>query len=176
MLTLGDLIKKPKRLSELDDCDVLVATDEETVLQAKQDGPEATMLFEHETMKMMMAERAEKVEQLRANLTDKAVVIPIRKKPESFWDHVTVGRASTADIVIDDPAISNVHAHFQVEPGGRLIGVQDLGSSNGTHVNRVPIQPHSLQPLRSGDVVRFGQSLFYYVGRAMLRSLVGGDA
>ncbi len=176
MITLDELFKKPKRLAELGDCDVLVAADEEMVLSKKQEGPEATMLFEHETMKMMMAERAEKVEQLRAVLSPKSAVIAIRKKPESFWDHITVGRASTADIVIDDPAISNVHAHFRIDPDGRLVGVQDVGSSNGTHINRIPIQPHTLEQVRSGDLVRFGQTVFYYVGRSMFRSLVVGDA
>lgn len=176
MLVLGELYQNPKRISETGGRDVLVAADAETVLERIKQGPEATILFEHETMRMMMAKRAERVEQLRTTLGPNSAVIPIRKKPESFWDHVTLGRAGTADIVIDDPAISNVHAHFQIDADGRLAGVQDLGSSNGTHINRVPVQPHTLAALRSGDVVRFGQTVFYFVGKSMFRSLVVGDA
>jgi hypothetical protein len=175
MLTLGELTQQPERLVELEGCDVLVATEDETVIQKARQEPEATALFEHETMKMMMAERAERIEQLRQLLGPKSAVIPIRKRPESFWDHVTLGRASTADLVVDDPAISNVHAHFQLDSAGRLAGLQDVGSSNGTFINRERLQPHTLERLRTGDVVRFGQTIFYYVGRAMFRTLVTGE-
>lgn len=173
MLTLGDLQKKPSRISELENHDVLVAADDETVVQkAASATPQATMVFEHETMKMMMAQRAEKVEKLRELLEPTSLVIPLRKKDGSFWDHITVGRVSTADIVLDDPAISNVHAHFIIDDENERMSLQDVGSSNGTFVNREPLQPHHPMVLRSGDVVRFGQSIFYYLGRSTLKRLL----
>ncbi|MBI3180408.1 MAG: FHA domain-containing protein, partial [Deltaproteobacteria bacterium] len=101
----------------------------------------------------------------------KSVVIPLRKKPESLWDHITVGRASTADIVIADPAVSSVHAHFERDPEEGKMSVQDVGSSNGTFLNRKPLQPHTPVVLRSGDCIRFGQSVFYLVGNSMLKDL-----
>jgi hypothetical protein len=173
MLTFGELQKDPKRIKEVAGADVLVLGELETVVQTARQAPQATMVFEHETMKMMMAERAEKLEKLRSLLDAKAAILPLRKKDGSFWDHITLGRASTADIVINDPAISNVHAHFEQDDESGGVALQDLGSSNGTFVNREPLQPHLPVPVRNGDVVRVGQTIFYYVGHATLMRLVG---
>jgi hypothetical protein len=172
MLTLASLTKDPKRLKELEGADALVGALEEKMIQAPKSMPQATMVFEHETMKMMMAERAEKLEKLRAVLGPDSVIIPLHKKSGSFWDHITVGRASTADIELADPAISNVHAHFERDEDDGY-ALQDLGSSNGTFINRQPLQPHDPKPVRNGDVVRFGQTVFYYVGHSTLKRLVG---
>lgn len=176
MFTLGELRANRKLLSEYGEVDVLIAAADETVVQKEARAtPQATMVFEHETMKMMMSERAERIEKLGGLLADDSIVIPLRKKDGSFWDYVTLGRASTADITIDDPAISNVHAHFALEHEGHRACLQDVGSSNGTHVNREKLQPHTMMPLRSGDVVRFGQTIFYYIGNSTLRILVTGE-
>jgi hypothetical protein len=174
MLTMGELKSNPKRVEELGGYDVLVSTEDEEVVQTSASGGTSTVVFEHETIKMMMAERAEKHEKLKSLLTDGSQVIPLRKKAESFWDNITVGRASTADIVLDDPAISNVHAHFEVDDDGKF-SVQDVGSSNGTQVNRVPLQPHTPERVRSGDVVRFGQTIFYYIGSDTLKRVVNDE-
>ena len=174
MHTLGALQKNPKLLAELGGKHVLVAATDETVVAKQAKAPEATMVFEHETIKMMMAERAERLEKLRSMLSADSLVIPLQKKPGSFWDHITVGRASTADIVLDDMAISNVHAHFEIDEETDRTTVQDVGSSNGTHVNRQPLQAHTPTPLRSGDVVRFGQTIFYYITHGTLEQLVNG--
>lgn len=174
MLTLGELQKNPKLLDKLGGRHVLVAATDETVVAKEAKAPEATMVFEHETIKMMMAERAERLEKLKAMLTPESAVIPLAKKAGSFWDHITLGRASTADIVLDDLAISNVHAHFEIDEEEGRTTVQDVGSSNGTHVNRQPLQAHTPTPLRSGDVVRFGQTIFYYVTHGTLEQLVRG--
>jgi len=100
-------------------------------------------------------------------------VLPLRKKDTSFWDHVTVGRAPSSDIVLEDPAVSNAHAHFEIdERGEQPTCWQDTDSSNGTYVNRERIQAYTLTPVRSGDCIRFGQSIFYYVGFDTLREML----
>ncbi len=174
MLTFGDLKRDPARMKELAGHDVLVAAAgaaEVVVHEAKLKG-EATMVFMHETINMMKAERADKIDKLKAQLADKSVVVPLKKKPTSFWDYITLGRASTADIAVDDPAVSNVHAHFMVDDEDGRVKVQDVGSSNGTFVNRNPMQAHTPVTLASGDCVRFGQSIFYYVSSSMLKELI----
>lgn len=177
MLTWGELEKSPDRVGELDGDDILIRATgaAETVVREKSGGRkrEATMIFQHETIQMMMAERASELEKLRTVLHAEDQIVPLRKRPESLWDHVTVGRASTADILIDDPAISNVHAHFEIDPDAEVVCVQDLGSSNGTHVNRQPLQPHNPAALSSGDCVRFGQTIFYYMSHQILLEMLG---
>ncbi|HSI04347.1 MAG: FHA domain-containing protein [Myxococcota bacterium] len=175
MLTFGDLVREPLRIAELGRSDVLISAEgsSEVVLRDKPAGPPtSTMVFMHETIAMMKAERAEQVDKLRGVVALESIVVPLQKKPESLWDHITVGRASTADIVISDPATSSVHAHFALGVDDHPVSVQDVGSSNGTFVNRKALQPHVLTPLASGDCVRFGQSVFYYVSNVVLGDMV----
>jgi hypothetical protein len=174
MLTFGDLKRDPSRVKELEGCDVLVsaASAAEVVVQEAKAGGEATMVFMHETINMMKADRADKIDKLKAQLADKSVVVALKKKASSFWDYITLGRATTADIAVDDPAVSNVHAHFMIDDDEGRVSVQDVGSSNGTFINRQPMHPHTPATLASGDCVRFGQSIFYYVSSRMLKELI----
>ena len=65
----------------------------------------------------------------------------------------TVGRGRQADINIDDPSLSRVHARVTAEPDG-LLAVDDLGSTNGILVNgREQLSSY----LRAGDIVCFGR-------------------
>ena len=175
MLTFGDLVKNPDKLGDLGKSDVLISASGsgEVVLKEKAAGPpQATQVFMHETIAMMKAERAEQVDKLRGVVGQDSTVVSLAKKAGSLWDHITVGRASTADIVINDPATSSVHAHFALGVDDVPVSVQDVGSSNGTFVNRRALQPHQLTPLSSGDCVRFGQSVFYYVSHIVLTDMV----
>ncbi|HEY1357468.1 MAG TPA: FHA domain-containing protein [Thermoleophilaceae bacterium] len=67
----------------------------------------------------------------------------------------TVGRAG-ADVELVDPDVSRKHATFhQVDSG---IGVEDLGSRNGTYVNDEKIT--GIATLADGDRVRFGNTVW----------------
>jgi pSer/pThr/pTyr-binding forkhead associated (FHA) protein len=63
-----------------------------------------------------------------------------------------VGRTASSAIQIDHPQISRRHAVIRVDE--REIVVEDLGSSNGTFVNRERIR--APRALSDGDVVSFG--------------------
>ncbi len=68
-------------------------------------------------------------------------------------DHV-IGRSSRANVVIPDRSLSRQHARLHFESEGWVI--EDLGSRNGTLVNRLRIdRPTALRP---GDVVSLGAS------------------
>ena len=51
---------------------------------------------------------------------------------------VVLGRAEEADICIDDPSISRVHARIHL---GKTLQIEDDGSSNGTFVHGQRIDP-----------------------------------
>src|SRR5439155_9596270 len=70
----------------------------------------------------------------------------------SSGESKTLGRALTADVVIDEPSLSRLHARLTVDDGGRLT-VEDLGSTNGVLING---DLRSSGPLSAGDHVRFG--------------------
>jgi pSer/pThr/pTyr-binding forkhead associated (FHA) protein len=54
----------------------------------------------------------------------------------------TAGRHPDSDIFLDDVTVSRRHAEFRREGSGYT--VHDVGSLNGTYVNREPIEPASL--------------------------------
>jgi DNA-binding NtrC family response regulator len=66
-------------------------------------------------------------------------------------DVITIGSASGNDLVVEDPRVSREHCRIVHEPSGYL--VEDLGSTNGTAVNRVRVREAYV---RSGAVLGLG--------------------
>lgn len=76
-------------------------------------------------------------------------------------DEVSVGRHPDSDIFLDDVTVSRRHAVFARE--GDAYQVRDIGSLNGTYVNRQRIDDALLE---QGDEVQIGKfRLVYYRGR-----------
>lgn len=65
---------------------------------------------------------------------------------------VTVGRGAANDIPLDDEFASTLHARVESRPDG--VWLEDVGSTNGTAVNGVPIG--EARKLAPGDVIRIG--------------------
>ncbi|MFN0094046.1 MAG: FHA domain-containing protein [Dehalococcoidia bacterium] len=66
-----------------------------------------------------------------------------------------VGRDASCDVRIDVPTVSKVHARISPTGGGQLT-IEDLGSTNGTYVNGVPLQKGVVQALKPADIVLIG--------------------
>jgi pSer/pThr/pTyr-binding forkhead associated (FHA) protein len=67
---------------------------------------------------------------------------------------VSIGRDPRSDVPLDDPAVSGIHAQIAEHEGG--LYVRDLGSRNGTYVNRALTSvPHLL---RDGDLIHVGDT------------------
>jgi len=88
-------------------------------------------------------------------------VVPIHGEPfehpleDAGGDSLVVGRASDADLVIEDRFLSRHHTRFFRQ--GRRWMVEDLGSRNGTLLNGRPVrEPVAVTP---GDVVRISGSV-----------------
>jgi HD domain-containing protein/FHA domain-containing protein/GAF domain-containing protein len=64
----------------------------------------------------------------------------------------TIGRSPQADVVIDEPSLSRLHAAVSMNGDGNL-EVEDLGSTNGVFINRARLKTG---PLAVGDRVVFG--------------------
>jgi transcriptional regulator with PAS, ATPase and Fis domain len=68
-------------------------------------------------------------------------------------ERMVIGADPTADLVIDDPAMSKFHCEIRIADGAAVI--RDLGSRNGTTVDRVPVLE---APLRDGALLTLGRT------------------
>lgn len=68
---------------------------------------------------------------------------------------VTFGRTGPATVILGDPYVSDRHAH--VFHDGRDWMVEDLGSTNGTFLNRVKVT--SPTPIAAGDQLGIGKTI-----------------
>ena len=75
-------------------------------------------------------------------------------------DSSTIGRDPSNEIAIDEARISRLHARVYLNEG--VLTVEDMGSTNGTFVNGLPLTgPRALTP---GDIIGRGEAvtLTYY--------------
>ncbi len=69
---------------------------------------------------------------------------------------ITIGRAATCDVTIDDSYASQIHARIFRREGDHVL--EDLGSTNGTYLNRQKVS--SATTLRTGDHLQIGSTVF----------------
>lgn len=77
-------------------------------------------------------------------------------------DLTTAGRHPDSDIFLDDVTVSRRHAEFHREGDG--FAVHDVGSLNGTYVNRERID---VTALSGGDEVQIGKFRLVYLTAAL---------
>jgi hypothetical protein len=63
----------------------------------------------------------------------------------------SLGRGPANDVTLDDPSVSTSHCQIVVDKGSALI--KDLGSTNGTYVNRTRVSEAALRP---GQTIHLG--------------------
>ena len=73
-------------------------------------------------------------------------------------DVTTAGRHPDSDIFLDDVTVSRRHVEFHREGGG--FSVHDVGSLNGTYVNRERVEAATLS---SGDEVQIGKFRLVFI-------------
>jgi hypothetical protein len=78
--------------------------------------------------------------------------------PLKAGEPLSVGRSPDCDLVIDDPSVSKHHAMLQWDAASRRVLVEDLQSSNGTHLNGE--QLNMKMGLKDGDTLTFGEARF----------------
>jgi hypothetical protein len=98
------------------------------------------------------------------------LVFPLR----SAVHIVTVGRASSNDVVIPDPSVSRRHALMKRDESGAF-QMLDAGSSNGSTVNGTSVLARGHGPpseLKPGDDVHLGRVACTFVDSEALRHFV----
>jgi hypothetical protein len=72
----------------------------------------------------------------------------------------TIGRAPSSDVFLDDVTVSREHAVLERGPDG--IHIRDLGSLNGTYVNRERVEDARLS---DGDELQIGKYRLTFIER-----------
>jgi pSer/pThr/pTyr-binding forkhead associated (FHA) protein len=86
-------------------------------------------------------------------------------------DVVTAGRHPDSDIFLDDVTVSRRHAEFRRVDGGKFL-VRDVGSLNGTYVNRERIDEATLS---GGDEVQIGKYRLVFFASAQAQGEAAGE-
>lgn len=79
---------------------------------------------------------------------------PERVVLELDQPRITLGRATSCDVLLPHPSVSTQHATLR--QSGTGYGVVDERSTNGVRVGDERLPPERAKPLRSGDVIRIG--------------------
>ncbi len=77
-----------------------------------------------------------------------------------FGRHILVGRAASADLRLDDPKVSRLHARIEMRDDG--VYVEDLGSRNGTCVDGASVQ--GSRRLRVDEEIEIGAASIIFRG------------
>jgi len=80
-------------------------------------------------------------------------------------DEVIIGREDPISEVFPDVDLTSLggmekgvsRKHAVIHRSGTDFTVEDMGSTNGTYINRKRIQPHAPQTIKPGDEVKFGK-------------------
>ena len=85
------------------------------------------------------------------------VVEPAEQRGRTYdvADELTIGRAAGCQVPLDDSYASQLHARLFRRNGDLL--VEDLGSTNGTFLNRKKVS--SAVPIRKGDRLQVGKTV-----------------
>jgi pSer/pThr/pTyr-binding forkhead associated (FHA) protein len=102
---------------------------------------------------------------VRTGAPRRAVLVTPDGAQHILASETLIGRALTADIVLDSPGVSMRHARI-ISPDPASYFVEDLGSEAGTLINERPIAPRTRSPLASGDIVRTGPVELRFIGGA----------
>ena len=118
--------------------------------RAAQPGPVAVRAGGEAGEKRRRGQRRDRGERL-------VVVEPPERKGQTFelTDEVTVGRAPGCAVSLDDTFVSTLHARLFRRDG--TLYVEDLGSTNGTFVNKKAVS--NAVRLRKGDRVQVGRTI-----------------
>jgi len=84
-------------------------------------------------------------------------------------NNIGIGRDPESDIFLDEETVSRKHA--RIEKGSGQTVVIDLGSTNGTYINDERVMPFTSTPLKEGDRLKFGRTIFKYLAGNVIETL-----
>ncbi len=89
-------------------------------------------------------------------------------------DQMTIGRDLTCDIQMEEKGLSKKHAMLSVSTDS-LVTITDLGSTNGTEVSSVRLEPNAPLLLNNNDRVKLGNVIFKFLSQGNIESLTAAS-
>jgi pSer/pThr/pTyr-binding forkhead associated (FHA) protein len=101
--------------------------------------------------------RRQEARQTRKAITHLRMVEPAAQRGRTFAlaEELTVGRAAGCTITLDDTFVSQIHARVFLQNGQWF--VEDLGSTNGTYLNRSKVS--GPMAINAGDRFQVGNTV-----------------
>ncbi len=135
-------------------------------LLPKPDDEDATTRFMTQRMDPTELEaqlqiRNEQLVALQDLVSPRSKLFELVKAGNNDSPNICIGRARKNDIVLIDSTISSLHAVIEMR-GDRFL-LRDHKSKNGTFVNQKRVGPTDDVVLTSGDCLRMGDRIFYYL-------------
>jgi pSer/pThr/pTyr-binding forkhead associated (FHA) protein len=103
------------------------------------------------------------------------LVFPILKRPGTAFDHISVGRTASMDVVLPLLQVSKFHAYFTRDAAGTYT-LADAGSKNGTWIGARRLPVRTPETVRDGDRIRLGMYTFTFLTQAGFLDLVKSRA
>lgn len=82
---------------------------------------------------------------------------------------MTIGRSVETELYVSDASLSRSHAKFEVS--GNDVFILDLGSTNKTSVNGMPLAPMVKRKLVNNDQIKTGNVIFKFLEKGNLESI-----
>lgn len=131
-----------------------------------QNQVETTSVFRADLLKEMESGAATAPDSTSGaeNLPEGAALLVVKRGPNAGarflldQDSTTAGRHPEADIFLDDVTVSRRHAEFRRKDDS--YEVVDVGSLNGTYVNR---EPRNSELLSDGDEIQIGKFRLVFI-------------
>jgi hypothetical protein len=99
------------------------------------------------------------------------LVFPIIKRVGTAFDHISIGRTASMDVVLPLLQVSKFHAYFTRDTAGAYT-LADAGSKNGTWIGTRRLPVRTPEPVRDGDRIRLGMYMFTFLTQAGFLELV----
>ena len=91
-----------------------------------------------------------------ASVLESSVIEVKKRKSDKAKNTITIGRASTNDIVLYNSTISKEHAYLYIHPSRAVCYLVDCDSKNGTLLNGTVLKPFERYKVADCDEICFG--------------------
>ena len=95
-----------------------------------------------------------------------------------FSSMITVGRAANNDVWLKAGQVSKIHAFLFPPAAGEGWVLQDNGSTNGTRLDGVALEPKARVPLAPGAEIEFAGVVTHFLdepGLSLILGMIAGD-